>query len=104
MGAVTEAEQGVVEAGVAFADAGEQAVQPEGNADARKQHGIELYVDGGAQCVGCPPDADHEHVQQYFRAGGADVREVELEQQVVQVRLVGRERRPAVQHSHGHYP
>ena len=104
MGAVTEAEQGVVEAGVAFADAGEQAVQPEGNADARKQHGIELYVDGGAQCVGCPPDADHEHVQQYFRAGGADVREVELEQQVVQVRLVGRERRPAVQHSCRHHP
>ena len=32
------------------------------------------------------------------------MREVEREQQVVQVRLVGRERRPAVQHSHGHYP
>ena len=45
MGAVAEAEQGVVEAGVASADAGEKTVQPESNADTRKQHGIELYAD-----------------------------------------------------------
>ena len=88
MGAVAEAEQGVVETGVVFADAGEKSVQPEGNSKARKQHGIELHVDGSAQCVCRPPHADHEHVQQYFRAGGADVREVEFEQQVVQVRFV----------------
>ena len=104
MGAVAEAEQGVVEAGVAFADTGEKAVQPEGNAEARKQHGIELYVYRCPQCVCCPPHADNQHIQQDFRAGGSDMREVELEQQVMQMRLVGRERRPAVQHSHGHYP
>ena len=85
VGAVAEAEQGVVEAGVAFADTGEVAVQPEGNADAREQHGIELYVDGGAQCVDRPPHADNQHIEQYFRAGGADVREVEREEQMVQV-------------------
>ena len=96
MGAVTEAEQGVVEAGVVFADAGEKSVQPEGNADARKQHGIKLYVNRRSECVCRPPHADHEHVQQYFRAGGADMREVEREEQVVQVRLVRCERRPAV--------
>ena len=103
MRAVAEAEQGVVEAGVALADAGEVAVQPEGNADARKQHGIELYVDRCAQYISRPPHPYDQYIEQDFRAGGADMREVEREEQVVQVRLVGRERRPAVQHSHGHY-
>ena len=103
MRAVAEAEQGVVEAGVALADAGEKSVQPESNADARKQHGIELYVDRCAQYISRPPHPYDQYIEQDFRAGGADMREVEREEQVVQVRLVGRERRPAVQHSHGHY-
>ena len=104
MGSVAEAEQGVVETRVSSSDAGEKSVQPEGNADARKQHGIELHVDRGAECVSRPPYAYNQHIQQDFRASGADVREMELEEQVVQVRLVGRERRPAVQHSCRHHP
>ena len=104
MGAVTEADQGVVETCVALADTGEQTVQSEGNADARKQHGIELHIYRNPKCVCHPPHTYDQHIEQYFRAGGADVREVELEEQVMQVRLIGRERRPAVQHSHGHYP
>lgn len=92
VGAVAEAEQGVVEAGVALADAGDKAAQPEGNAKARKQHGIELYVDCGTQCVGRPPYTYDQHIQQDFRAGGADMREVEREEQVMQVRPVRCER------------
>ena len=104
MGSVAEAEQGVVEAGVALADAGEKSVQPEGNADAHKQHSIELHVDRGAQCISRPPYTYDQHIEQYFRAGGADMREVEFEQQVVQVRLVRCERRSAAQHPHRHHP
>lgn len=37
--------------GIASADTGEVAVQTEGDAETRKQHGIELYIDGGAECV-----------------------------------------------------
>ena len=80
MSSVAEAEQGVVETCVALADVDEVAVQTEGNAEACKQHGIELYIDRGAECVCHTPHAEHEHIQQDFRAGGADVREVELEE------------------------
>lgn len=45
MSAVAEAEQCVVETLVAFADIGKVAIQTEGNAEARKQHGIKLYAD-----------------------------------------------------------
>ena len=103
MGAVAEAEQGVVEACVALAEIGEVAVQTEGNAEACKQHGIELYIDRGAECVCRPPYADHQHVQQDFRAGGADMRKVQFEEQVMQVRLVRCERRSAVQHPYSHH-
>ena len=104
MGAVAEAEQGVVEAGVAFADTGEVAVQPEGNADARKQHGIELYVDRCAQYISRPPHPYDQYIEQDFRAGGADMRKVEREEQVMQVRLVRCERGSAVQHPYRHHP
>ena len=104
VGAVAEAEQGVIEACVALADTGEVAVQPEGNAEARKQHGIELYVDRGAKCVCRPPYTYDQHIQQDFRTCSPDMREVELEEQVVQVRLVGRERGPAAQHPYRHHP
>lgn len=51
MGSVAEAEQDVVETRVALADADKKAVQPESNAEAYKQHGIELYVNGDTECV-----------------------------------------------------
>ena len=104
MGAVAEAEQGRVEARIAFPDAGQTAVQSEGDRSPHQQHGIELHVDGCTQCVGRPPHADYEHVQQDFRACRPDVREVQLEKHVMQMRLVRRERRPPVQQPCAHYP
>ena len=85
MSSVAEAEQGVVETCVALADVDEVAVQTEGNAEACKQHGIELYIDRGAECVCHPPHADNQQIQQDFRAGGADMRKVQFEEQVMQV-------------------
>ena len=80
MSTVAEAEQGMIETCVALADVGEVAIQTEGNTDARKQHGIELHVDRCTECVCRPPHAEHEHIQQDFRAGRANVREMELEE------------------------
>lgn len=100
---VAEAEQGGIQFRVAASNPNDTAGKPESEAEARDQHYIKLHVYGSTERIGQPPCPYNQGVQGYLRAGRPDMREVQVEQQMVQVRLVRTERRFVVKHPHGHH-
>ena len=92
MGPVAETEQGGVQFRVMALNPDDAAGKSESNAEGHRQNHIQLNVHVRPERIGEPPCPNNERVQQYLRAGSPDMREVQAEQQMVQVRLVRLER------------
>lgn len=71
--------------------------------DAQHQHDIQLYVDRAARHVANPPAQHHKEVQRHDRKRRRGMRAAQADEHVVQVRLVGMERRLALQNARRHH-
>lgn len=80
-----------------------EIIEAERNQDAQHQHDIQLYVDRAARHVADPPAQHHKEVQRHDRKRRRGMRAAQADEHVVQVRLVGMERRLALCHARRHH-
>lgn len=80
-----------------------KVIKSERYQDAQHQHDIQLYVDRTAHHVADPPAQHHKEVQRHDRKRRRGMRAAQADEHVVQVRLVGMERRLALQNARRHH-
>lgn len=80
-----------------------KVIKSERYQDAQHQHDIQLYVDRAARHVADPPAQHHKEVQRHDRERRRGMRAAQADEHVVQVRLVGMERRLALCHARRHH-
>ena len=80
----------------------DELVEAEGDAESDKHDDHGLDVNGGSALPQYQPDKDDNEVHDEDGDGGAEVGEAHVDEEVVEVRLVGSERRVAP-HDPGHH-
>lgn len=78
-------------------------VESECHHKAEDDHDVELHVDRCSDKIDDEPGEDHKDVEEDHAEGRAKMRESQADEHMVEVVLVGAERRPAVSDTYAHH-
>ncbi len=101
---VAHTQQPLIDSGIAPLLKFHKRVEPECYEYGQNYNYVELNIDGCATQVRHKPHHNHHKVGEDEAEGCADVRESHLDEQVVQMQLVGAEGRHSVNHTGRHHP